>query len=185
MFWFREQVKSWPKNPVDLMLRWLRSKPTDYVVGDFGCGDAAIAEKAKNKVHSFDLVSRNERVTACDIANVPLADNTLDVAIFCLSLMGTNFMDFIREANRTLKMKYACHHIIPYPCHFTLHYSHCHLYSGTLKIAEVNSRFDTSGKEDGAAAATERGRAKFVEAIESFGFQKKAEVSLLTHTYTE
>jgi ribosomal RNA-processing protein 8 len=38
---------------------------------------------------------------------VPLANDTLDAAVFCLSLMGTNFMQFIREAHRTLKPKYV------------------------------------------------------------------------------
>jgi hypothetical protein len=40
------------------------------VVADFGCGDARLAESVKNKVHSFDLVSRKPIVTACNIANV-------------------------------------------------------------------------------------------------------------------
>jgi hypothetical protein len=41
-------------------------------------------------------------VIACDIAHVPLEDDTLDLAIFCLSLMGSNFTDYIREAHRCL-----------------------------------------------------------------------------------
>jgi ribosomal RNA-processing protein 8 len=32
-----------------------------------------------------------------------LISKSLDVGIFCLSLMGTNYVDFIREANRVLK----------------------------------------------------------------------------------
>ena len=43
-------------------------------------------------------------VVACDMAHVPLDDETLDVAIFALSLMGTNFTDYLREAHRTLKL---------------------------------------------------------------------------------
>jgi hypothetical protein len=52
--------------------------------------------------------------------------------------------------------------------------------SGTLKIAEVNSRFDMSGKEDGAEAATQKGKDKFIEAIQSFGFQLKTRVCYVT-----
>lgn len=33
---------------------------------------------------------------------MPLEDDTLDLAIFCLSLMGSNFTDYIREAHRCL-----------------------------------------------------------------------------------
>lgn len=54
------------------------------------------------KVHSFDLVSPNERVTACDMAHVPLEDASVHVVVFCLSLMGTNLADFLREAHRVL-----------------------------------------------------------------------------------
>lgn len=54
------------------------------------------------KVFSFDLVSPNPRVTACDMANVPLKDSSVHVVIFCLSLMGTNLADFLREAYRVL-----------------------------------------------------------------------------------
>ena len=56
----------------------------------------------KNQVHSFDLVSPNARVTACDMANVPIKDASVHVAVFCLSLMGTNLADFLREAHRVL-----------------------------------------------------------------------------------
>ena len=60
--------------------------------------------RVKQKVHSFDLVAANERITACDIAHVPLPNGAVDVGIFCLSLMGTNFADFLREAHRVLKL---------------------------------------------------------------------------------
>jgi predicted HD phosphohydrolase len=53
-------------------------------------------------VHSFDHVAVGDSVVACDIAHVPLKDGTLDVAIFCLSLMGANFTDYVREAHRCL-----------------------------------------------------------------------------------
>jgi ubiquinone/menaquinone biosynthesis C-methylase UbiE len=75
-------------------------------VADFGCGDAKLAQNVPNKVHSFDLHAHNKWITACDIANVPLEDSTVDIGIFSLSLMGTNYLDFLREAHRVLKQKY-------------------------------------------------------------------------------
>ena len=54
-------------------------------------------------MHSFDLVAANERVVACDMASVPLPDGCVDVAVFCLSLMGTNLADYLREAKRVLR----------------------------------------------------------------------------------
>jgi hypothetical protein len=52
-------------------------------------------------------------VTACDITHVPLADNTLDVAVFSLALMGSNFTDYLREGHRTLTLDGQLHLIEP------------------------------------------------------------------------
>src|SRR6202795_5311935 len=75
-------------------------------MGDFGCGEAKLAEAVADRhtVHSFDHVAVNDDVVACDLTHVPLDDATLDVAVFSLSLMGANFADYIREAHRTLKL---------------------------------------------------------------------------------
>ncbi|KAI1305765.1 25S rRNA (adenine645-N1)-methyltransferase [Mortierella claussenii] len=116
---FRSQVEAWPQNPVDIFISQLQKMPKDTVIADLGCGDAQISkELTKHKnVLSFDLVAKNERVTACDIAHLPLEDSTVDVAVFCLSLMGTDFLRFLKEAYRVLKP------------------------NGQLKISEVISRF--------------------------------------------
>jgi len=113
---FQSQVAQWPENPVDIFIQDLKKQPQNLVIVDFGCGEAKIAASLKQQVHSFDLVSCNEHVVACDISKVPLGDEVVDVAIFCLSLMGTNYVDYLKEANRVLKLK------------------------GKLKVAEVTSR---------------------------------------------
>ncbi|XP_076138726.1 uncharacterized protein rrp8 [Alosa pseudoharengus] len=115
---FTTQVQHWPENPVDAIISFIHQKPASLVVADFGCGDCKIARSVKNKVHSFDLAPTCDLVTVCDMANVPLGDSTVHIAVFCLSLMGTNLSDFLAEANRVLVM------------------------SGVLKIAEVASRFE-------------------------------------------
>jgi ribosomal RNA-processing protein 8 len=51
---FRSQIKSWPVNPVDTIIKDL--KDTRLIVADLGCGDAKIALNLTTKVHSFDLV---------------------------------------------------------------------------------------------------------------------------------
>eukprot|EP00371_Babesia_bovis_P002065 XP_001610712.1 hypothetical protein [Babesia bovis T2Bo] len=53
---------------------------------------------------------------------VPLDDNSLDICLFCLSLMGKDWPLFIREATRCLKV------------------------GGILKIVEVSSRFTDINK---------------------------------------
>ena len=102
---YREARKDWAVIPYEEMIRWCEQR-SGYVIGDFGCGEAKFAETVSDRhtVHSFDHVAMNENVVACDIAHVPLDDETLDVAIFSLSLMGANFADYLREAYRTLKL---------------------------------------------------------------------------------
>jgi ribosomal RNA-processing protein 8 len=83
-----------------------------------GCGEARLGATVSNTTHSFDLIAANSSVIACDIAHVPLPDESVDIVVFCLSLMGTNVLDFLREASRILRP------------------------NGLLKIAEVRSRFE-------------------------------------------
>ncbi len=100
---YRQLRETWPVVPYKEEITWLLARD-GYVVGDFGCGEAFIASAAgdKHTIHSFDHVAIDKRVIACDIAHVPLEDESLDVAIFCLSLMGSNFTEYIREAHRCL-----------------------------------------------------------------------------------
>lgn len=94
-------------------------------MADLGCGDAALAKAAKQKVHSFDLVAHSPDVVACNIANLPLPNVSVDAAVFCLALMGTDYGRFIEEADRVLKK------------------------GGRLWIAEVRSRFEGGTSSDG------------------------------------
>jgi len=95
-------------------------------VADLGCGDAKIAatfnhgkkKKEKVKVLSYDLQVSTPDVTMADIANLPLEKECMDVVIFCLALMGTNFLQFVEEAHRILK------------------------WGGELWVAEIKSRFN-------------------------------------------
>ncbi|RCV07094.1 hypothetical protein SEVIR_1G220400v4 [Setaria viridis] len=115
---YQEQMSRWPEQPVNVIINWLKSHKTSWTVADFGCGNAAVAKNVKNKVFSIDLVSDDPSVIACDMAHTPLESSSVDVAIFCLSLMGTNYPNYLEEANRVLKP------------------------SGWLVIAEVRSRLD-------------------------------------------
>jgi superfamily II DNA or RNA helicase len=107
---YREARQSWTVVPFEEEIRWLEQRDP-LVVADFGCGEAILAERvgAKHDVRSFDHVAVNASVTACDIAATPLDDGVLDLAIFCLSLMGANFTDYIREAHRCLRLDGRLH----------------------------------------------------------------------------
>jgi len=104
---YRGARKNWAVVPYEEMIRWCNEpRRSGLVIGDFGCGEAKLAEAVSDRhtVHCFDHVAVNENVIACDMAHVPLDDETLDVAIFSLSLMGANFTTYLREAYRTLKL---------------------------------------------------------------------------------
>lgn len=152
---FRQQVTTWPENPLDKFLTEIRRRgklrppksnkfrkaPLDdgqalprtkgiCTVADLGCGDARLAHTLKAsdetttlnlKLLSYDLHSLSPLVTKSDISSLPLGDRTIDVAILCLALMGTNWLSFIEEAFRILRWK------------------------GELWIAEIKSRFSRSG----------------------------------------
>ena len=63
------------------------------VIADFGCGEARLAHALSSsckKIHSFDLVALNDKVTVCDFSRTPLENESIDIVVFCLSLMGTN-----------------------------------------------------------------------------------------------
>ncbi|XP_072900531.1 ribosomal RNA-processing protein 8 [Hemitrygon akajei] len=115
---FTAQLERWPENPVQRIIHYIKRRPRSAIVADFGCGDCKIARSVGNRVYSFDLVALSDLVTVCDMAKVPLSDASVDIVVFCLSLMGTNLVDFLMEANRVLRV------------------------GGILKIAEVASRFE-------------------------------------------
>ncbi len=143
---FRGQSRCWPTNPVTIFSQKLsailddrrpdeeapRSSEAEggagrgrkLVVADLGCGDGAIGaafaapEHAKKViVHSFDLAAIAPHITVASMTAVPLPDASVDVAIFSLALMNTDYAKAIEEANRILRTQ------------------------GHLWIAEVASRF--------------------------------------------
>ncbi|KIW81008.1 hypothetical protein Z517_04031 [Fonsecaea pedrosoi CBS 271.37] len=87
-----------------------RRKTGSCTIADLGCGDAPLArgcqsviKALKLKFHNFDLHTPNTLVTKADISSLPLRDGEADIAVFCLSLMGTNWINFVEEAWRILR----------------------------------------------------------------------------------
>lgn len=83
---------------------FLLCRPKNIVVADFGCGEARLAKSIAQKTYSLDLVAAHDGVIACDMAATPLETDSVNVVVYCLSLMGTNLQDFFLEANRVLKI---------------------------------------------------------------------------------
>ncbi|MFB2898623.1 zinc-ribbon domain-containing protein [Aerosakkonemataceae cyanobacterium BLCC-F50] len=107
---YQESRQDWAIVPYEEMIRWCQQE-SGFVIGDFGCGEAKLAEAISDRhtVYSFDHIAINNNVIACDMSHVPLNDEELGVAIFSLSLMGSNFTDYLREARRTLKLDGQLH----------------------------------------------------------------------------
>ncbi|OCK82768.1 hypothetical protein K432DRAFT_391011 [Lepidopterella palustris CBS 459.81] len=116
---FTEQLKPLPRS---------FHPPHTCTLADLGCGTALLSlrlqphlSSLRLRIHSFDLAvptgPSGPLVTVADIAALPLPAASVDVAIFCLALMGTNWPDFIDEAYRILRWR------------------------GELWVAETKSRF--------------------------------------------
>ena len=105
---FSMQASKWPVNPNDIILKsLLLPKYKSKIIADIGCGEGKIAQKLVPmgyKVYSYDLVSMNKYVTVADMKNLPLNNKICDIGIFCLSLMNKNFIPFVVESNRILKI---------------------------------------------------------------------------------
>ena len=104
----------WNYRPVDEIIAYLSKKKDFYekrTIVDLGCGEGFLHEQLVKKgfngkkIKSFDLVSLKPFVVEVDIANLPLENESVSLCVFCLSLMGTNYLNFIREARRVLKDK--------------------------------------------------------------------------------
>jgi ribosomal RNA-processing protein 8 len=90
-------------------------------------------------------------ITACDSRDVPIPNGSVDIAVFCLSLMGTNFKEFLVEAHRVLV---PSQHGVTRP---------------SLIIAEVRSRFDEQKKSGDSKGGGDVYK-EFIKFVEKIGF---------------
>ena len=129
---FRQQVQRWPSHPLDSIIARLQSLTTPHTIADMGCGDARIAttlalatHTPRHTVHSFDLVPASPLVTPANIAHTPLPSRSVDVLVYCLSLMPTDYAAVLGEGMRVLRA------------------------GGEMVVAEVSSRLVEGGGVEG------------------------------------
>ena len=101
----REIAKStWEEDPVDVIAQEINERNDTNIIADLGCGLAKLSKiiKTPNKVISVDHYSEDSNVIKADISNLKeyIEDNSVDITVFCLSLWGTNYLDYIKEAYR-------------------------------------------------------------------------------------
>lgn len=101
-----ENIKDWVENPITVIAERLNENP-GQVVADLGCGMNKLKDLVKNYKawHSFDHCAVDPSVVEADCSDlhVYLGDESVDSAVFCMSLWGTNYLDSIKEAHRYLK----------------------------------------------------------------------------------
>lgn len=121
---YSEIVNKWPVKPAHHLIKKVQGlfgkNPAGKVLADMGCGDKPMIAEAfpSCTVYSFDLVSKDERITPCNLSKIPLKNESVDVVIFSLSLMGKDLNRILHEGTRILRE------------------------GGHLYIAEVASRFE-------------------------------------------
>lgn len=92
-----------PRNRIVDELKKLKRKNKRIV--DMGCGKTLISSYFENEQFEFinyDHIAIDKSVIECDIANMPLEDESVDIAILCLAMWGSNCEQYLLEANRVL-----------------------------------------------------------------------------------
>lgn len=101
--YYDHQVKKWPVNPLDQIIKKLQNLNSNSIIADLGCGSAKIADLFPN-VFSFDAFPCKKNIIKADITNVSLHDKQIDIVICCLSLMMNYVSKVIKEVSRILKI---------------------------------------------------------------------------------
>lgn len=100
---YKKRREDWDEIPYIEIAQKIKERP-EWIVADMGCGENLLSKEVTNKVHAFDYVAIDKDVTACDMSSIPLQDNEIDAIVFSLSLMGSNYLDYIKEASRVVKL---------------------------------------------------------------------------------
>lgn len=132
----KKPAKALSENPNTPILAPLpRSRSGTCTIADLGCGDARLAAslqlystKHSLRLLSYDLATGDgpnaALITVADLCRLPLKDDEVDVAVFCLALMGTNWVDGVDEVGRVVRA------------------------GGEVWVAEIRSRFQRGNGTD-------------------------------------
>lgn len=105
----RDRLRAeWGEDPQDVIAAKINESGAHGIIADMGCGRNELKGKITSyydKWLSFDHVANDETVIEADTTNLSeyVADESLDVAVYCLSIWGRNKKDYFKEANRILK----------------------------------------------------------------------------------
>jgi len=96
-------------HPLETIIDYLETlnMKKSFVVADLGCGLARICKHFVDKdsrfsFYNFDHVACDDIVTTRDIQDTGLDDASVDIAVLCLAMWGSNCKDYLTEVHRIL-----------------------------------------------------------------------------------
>ena len=99
---YSDARKEWPEIPANEIAEQLKSN-LNYRIADLGCGECLLSDLLpKHNIQGYDHVAFDSRVISADISCLQCENESYDVAVLSLALMGANWADYIIEANRIL-----------------------------------------------------------------------------------
>jgi hypothetical protein len=96
---YAREARRWPE-PAWTFAATVVGQQPGARVADLGCGECALARAVDRPVASFDHRAADDQATVADLADVPLAAASVDIAVLCLALIGANWPDYLAEAAR-------------------------------------------------------------------------------------
>jgi superfamily II DNA or RNA helicase/uncharacterized protein YeaC (DUF1315 family) len=95
-----------PRNRIIQELDKINVKRTKSVV-DMGCGKGQISQYFKDDSRfsfiNYDHISSHDTIISCDISQMPLESDSIEMCILCLAMWGSNCNDYVKEAHRILE----------------------------------------------------------------------------------
>lgn len=110
----KRSVRDWSSSRKEELMRFLivtykymQDPCPGQTIADLGCGMNRLKGLVKNYKawYSFDHCAVDPSVVEADCSDLHeyLGDESIDSAVFCMSLWGTNYLDSIKEVHRYLK----------------------------------------------------------------------------------
>jgi SAM-dependent methyltransferase len=98
--------KDIPRNIIKGYLDKINTRRTKEVL-DMGCGKKKICEMftgdKRFNFTNYDMISDVDDIIECDISKLPNDDNSIDICIMSLCMLGRNNHEYIKEAHRVLE----------------------------------------------------------------------------------
>jgi SAM-dependent methyltransferase len=93
-------ARGWPEPAWAFAASVVRELGGTPRIADLGCGDGALGRAVGLPMQSIDHLADGAGAIAADLAALPLADASVDLAVLALALIGTDWAAHLAEAAR-------------------------------------------------------------------------------------